>query len=64
MTVSKHLIINGTVFLLQNICKYIWLSPDGNSAGDKWISEFEEGYQLEELERIASEVEEVIHCYL
>jgi len=64
MAVSKHLIINSTVFPLQNICKYIWLSPDGKSAGDKWISEFKEGYQLEELGRIASEVEGVIHCYL
>jgi len=33
--VSKYLIINSTVFPLQNICKYIWLSPDGKSAGDK-----------------------------
>jgi hypothetical protein len=33
--VSKHLIINSTVFPLQNICKYTWLSPDGKSAGDK-----------------------------
>jgi len=41
--VSKYLIINSTVFPLQNICKYIWLSPDGKSAGDKWIGEFKEG---------------------